>query len=174
MFRFPNRWLQSPAEISVSIPRLRALWVFVWPPAIPFGILRVLVLRITATFAGLRNPPDPNRSHSSSTTGGRREVTHHPPLKSDLVETGNDQRRERKAAEWGKECELTKSEGNPNLGLGISSARLHYKSYSHFRRPPLFSAARGGPPKITHYFRRSNTAAESSAIFGGQETSRRK
>jgi hypothetical protein len=42
---------------------------------------------------------------------------HQPPWKSDREETGSDQRHERKAAQWGKEYELTKSGANPNLDL---------------------------------------------------------
>ena len=61
-----------------------------------------------ATIIGLRKPPDPNHDHSSSITGGRREVTHHPPLKLDLEETGSDQRRERNVAQRGKEGEGTR------------------------------------------------------------------
>jgi hypothetical protein len=57
---------------------------------------------ITPRFLMSRAKPDPNRGHSSSGTGGRKEVTHHPRWKSDLEETGSDQRRKRKAAQWGK------------------------------------------------------------------------
>jgi hypothetical protein len=45
---------------------------------------------------------------------------HHPPLKLDPDETGNDQRCERKAAQWGNECDPMKSKGNINLAVGFS------------------------------------------------------
>jgi hypothetical protein len=75
---------------------------------------------IAESFEGLRKPPDPRRGHSSSTTGERKEETHHPPLKLDRDETGSDQRCERKAAQWGNECDPMKSKGNPNLDVGFS------------------------------------------------------
>jgi hypothetical protein len=43
----------------------------------------------------------------------------------------------------------------------------HNSTVHHFRRPLLFSAARGWPPKISSYFRQPGTAAENSIIFGG-------
>jgi hypothetical protein len=79
---------------------------------------------IAESFEGPQKPPDPSRDHSSSTTGGRKEETHHPPLKLDRDETGSDQRRERKAAQWGNECDPTKSNGNPNLAVGISGTEV--------------------------------------------------
>jgi hypothetical protein len=72
---------------------------------------------IAESFKGLREPSDPRRGHSSSTTSGRKEETHHPPLKLDRDATGSDQRCERKAAQWGNECDPMKSKGNPNLDV---------------------------------------------------------
>jgi hypothetical protein len=79
---------------------------------------------ILPRFLLLRTTPDPNRGHSSSGTGGRKEVTHQPPWKSDREETGSDQRHERKAVQWGKECEPTKSGANPNLDLETASSEV--------------------------------------------------
>jgi hypothetical protein len=79
---------------------------------LPFG-------SIAESFEGLQKPPEPRRGHSSSTTSGRKDETHHPPLKLDLAETGSDQRCERKAAQWGNKCDPMKSKGNPNLDVGF-------------------------------------------------------
>jgi hypothetical protein len=49
----------------------------------------------------------------------------------------------------------------------IAGTFNHNNIVQHFRRPPLFSAAGGGPPKIPPYFRRSDRAAENRPIFGG-------
>jgi hypothetical protein len=67
-------------------------------------------------FGSIRSesPERPGRGHSSSSTGGRNGEEIQPPQKLSRDEHGRDQRRERREARWGKECEPKKSAANPN------------------------------------------------------------